>query len=206
VLEHLPTPLNTCLELGCGGGNNAFYLKKHFASMTLTDLSPEMLKVSRQHNPECEHIVADMRYFRLGRQFDVVFIHDAIEYMTTLEDLHQALETAFVHCKPGGLTLIVPDHVRETYEASSEHGGHDSDERSLRYLEWSHKLDEAATSYAVDYVYLLREHGNVRCIHEQHILGLFPRSQLLSLLGRIGFEVEVLKDNHERDIFIASRP
>ena len=40
------------LELGSGGGNNAFHLKGEFA-MTLTDLSPQMLAVSVQLNPEC---------------------------------------------------------------------------------------------------------------------------------------------------------
>ena len=41
------------LELGSGGGNSAFHLKKRFA-MTLVDLSPHMLAVSRMLNSECE--------------------------------------------------------------------------------------------------------------------------------------------------------
>src|SRR6266446_5297728 len=53
----------------------------HFA-MTLVDLSPRMLLVSRRLNPECEHIKGDIRTLRLGRTFDVVFVHDAICHMT----------------------------------------------------------------------------------------------------------------------------
>jgi len=34
--------VKSILELGAGGGNLAWYLKKHFV-MTLTDLSPDML-------------------------------------------------------------------------------------------------------------------------------------------------------------------
>jgi SAM-dependent methyltransferase len=90
----------TLLELGAGGGNNASHLKKHF-TMTLTDISPQMLAMSRKLNPECEHILGDMRSLRLGRTFDAVFIHDAIDYMTTEQDLGAAIATAFVHCKPG---------------------------------------------------------------------------------------------------------
>src|SRR5262245_15324138 len=37
-------------------------------------------------NPECEHIVGDMRSMQLDRTFDVVFIHDAIAYMTNESD------------------------------------------------------------------------------------------------------------------------
>ena len=35
--------------------------------MTLVDLSEEMLAVSRELNPECEHLQGDMRTLRLGR-------------------------------------------------------------------------------------------------------------------------------------------
>lgn len=34
-------------------------------------------------------------------------------YLTTEEDLRRAMETAFVHCRPGGLTLFAPDFSAE---------------------------------------------------------------------------------------------
>src|ERR671910_1417931 len=86
----------TVLELGSGGGNNASHLKASFR-LTLVDLSAGMLEVSRELNPGCEHVQGDMRTVRLGRVFDAVFVHDAVMYMTTAEDLRQAVETAFVH-------------------------------------------------------------------------------------------------------------
>ena len=46
---------HTLLELGSGGGNNASHLKQHF-SLTLVELSPEMIKLSQRLNPELEHI------------------------------------------------------------------------------------------------------------------------------------------------------
>ena len=61
-----------------------------------------MLEVSKALNPQCEHILGDMRTLRMDRSFDAVFIHDAIMHMTTREDLRAAMETAFVHCRPGG--------------------------------------------------------------------------------------------------------
>jgi SAM-dependent methyltransferase len=206
-LESGLPPSPTLLELGSGGGSNAFHLKKLFAQVILTDISPNMLAVSRTLNPECEHVAGDMRAIRLGRMFDVVFIHDAIDYMTTLADLHQALETAFIHCQPGGMALFVPDHVRETFQPSTEHGGTDGNERGLRYLEWSYDPDDADTMYTTEYVYLLRE-GNqpVRVEHDQHICGLFPRAEWLRLLGEVGFQPKIIRDQFERDIFVASKP
>jgi len=207
ILDKGLSPSPSLLELGCGGGSNAFHLKKMFAEVTLTDISPDMLAISRDLNPECEHLEADMRSARLERAFDVVFIHDAIDYMTTLQDLTQAITTAFIHCKPDGIALFVPDHVRETFQPSTDHDGRDGNERALRYLEWTYDPDENDTMYTTEYVYLLRE-GNkpARVEHEQHICGLFPRAEWLSILHEVGFEPEILRDEYERDIFVARRP
>ncbi|MDZ4278749.1 MAG: class I SAM-dependent methyltransferase, partial [Dehalococcoidia bacterium] len=129
-----PRP-RTLLELGSGGGNTASHLKQHFR-MTLTDLSPAMLRLSRSINPECEHVRGDMRTLRLGREFDAVFVHDAVMYMTSERDLRATMATAFAHTGPGGVALFVPDYTRERYEPNTHSGGHDGrDGRALRYLE-----------------------------------------------------------------------
>ncbi len=116
IIDACARPPETLLELGSGGGNNASHLKARFR-MTLTDLSPDMLKVSEALNPECEHIQGDMRTLGSGREFDAVFVHDAVCYLTTEEDVRAAIETAYVHCRPGGAALFCPDYVRENYRA-----------------------------------------------------------------------------------------
>ena len=201
-------PSPTMLELGCGGGNNALHFKADFTHVTLSDLSPQMLELSRALNPECEHIQGDMRTLRLGRTFSVVFIHDAICYMTTLNDLRLALETAFIHCAPGGLVLLVPDYVLETFEPETDHGGSDGEDRGLRYLEWTYDPDSADTTYTVDYAYLLRENNQPTQVeHDQHINGLFPRGEWLRLLREVGFKPETTTtDQYGREIFVARRP
>src|SRR6516162_9060708 len=116
-----PSP-RTLLELGSGGGNSASHLKAHF-EMTLVDISPRMLAVSRRLNPECRHIRGDIRTVRLGQLFDAVFAHDAICHMTTEEELLAVMQTAYEHCRPGGAALFVPDFVRETFIEGTDHGG-----------------------------------------------------------------------------------
>lgn len=195
----------TLLELGCGGGNNAYHLKPHFSQLTLTDQSSAMLAVSQELNPDCEHVCGDMRKLDLQRQFDVVFIHDALDYMTTLEDLEQALITAFKHCKAGGLTLLVPDHTQENFQPATEQGGQDGNGRALRYLEWTHAAK--GNTYTVDYVYLLQKAGQATQIeHEQHILGLFSRSEWLELLTKVGFQAQIIHDPWGRASFLAHKP
>ncbi len=194
------------LELGSGGGHNAVHLKRAFADVTLSDLSPEMIAVSRTLNPDCGHFQGDMRALRLDRTFDVVFVHDAIDYMATLDELRQAIETAFVHCKPGGAALFVPDHVRETFEPDTGHGGADGDGRALRYLEWTTGPDAGGTRVTVDYVLILREgEAPVRVLHEQHVCGLFSRADWLALLREAGFSPEIVRDDYGRDLFLARK-
>ena len=205
-------PPRTVLELGSGGGNNASHLKARF-EMVLVEPSTGMRAVSRQLNPECEHVEGDMRTARLGRQFDAVFVHDAVCYMTTEADLRMAIETAFVHCKPGGAALFAPDHVRENFRPSTDHGGHDGETQALRYLEWTWDPEPADSTYLVDYAYLLRgPDGVTRVEHDRHVEGLFSRVDWLRLLSEAGFHARVVPFEHSEldpgshEVFVAKRP
>lgn len=201
LTESCARPPRTLLELGSGGGNNASHLKAHY-QMTLVDRSAGMLAVSRQLNPECEHVQGDMRTMRLGRLFDAVFIHDAIMYMTTEDDLRRAMETAYVHCRAGGVALFVPDFVRETFRPETDHGGHDGQGRGIRYLEWVYDPDENDTTCVMDFAYLLREGERVWVEHDRHICGLFGRGDWLRLIGEVGFQAKVVGDSYGRDVFV----
>jgi hypothetical protein len=160
--------------------------------MTLSDLSQEMLEISRTVNPELEHVQGDMRTLRLGRTFDAVFVHDAVSYITSEADLRATFETAFVHCEPGGVAFFAPDHVREHLRAQTDWGGHDGkDGRSLRFLEWVREPAPDATTIDVDYAYLLSEPGKpTRALYDHHVEGLFSRHDWLRWLSKTGFEPE----------------
>jgi SAM-dependent methyltransferase len=197
LLAACENPPRTLLELGSGGGNNASHLKKRF-QMTLVDRSPGMLDVSRALNPDCEHVQGDMRTVRLDREFDVVFVHDAICYLTTEADVRQAIQTAFVHCRTGGAALFAPDHVRENFPGdTTDHGGHSGDGRGLRYLEWTWDPDPADTTYVVDFAYLLRDRdGSVRVELDRHLEGLFPQADWLRWLSEAGFSPAIVPIEH----------
>lgn len=200
------------LELGSGGGNNAFHLKKHF-DMTLVDISPGMLEVSRNLNPECKHFQGDMRTVRLGIQFDAVFIHDAIDYMTNENDLLRAIRSAYVHCKPGGAVLLAPDLTHETFKSTTETGGHDQEDRSLRYLSWTWDPDPEDSTYLTYMVYVLRKQDkDVRCISDQHLCGLFGRDEWLQIIAQAGFQPYSMQFEHSEIepgsmlIFLGKKP
>lgn len=200
-----PAP-RTLLELGSGGGTSAAFLKKRF-QMTLVDISPGMVKVSKALNPECEHIRGDIRRIRLGRTFDAVFAHDAICHMLNEADLQAVMETAYTHLRPGGVALFVPDFVKETFTAGTDQGGHDTQGKSVRFLQWVFDPDPADTRYIVDFAIMLRaRNGRVRVVHDRHSLGLFPRARWLALLREVGFRPAIVRDSEIREAFIGRRP
>lgn len=201
------------LELGSGGGNNAFHLKERFQTVTLVDISAGMLDVSRRINPECEHIEGDMRSLSLDRSFDCVFIHDAIVYMTTEEDLRAALTTAFRHCMQGGTALFVPDYLRETFHPATGHGGRDADGRGLRYLQWEWDPDPDDSTYTTDFVYLIRNADQeLRVEFDRHTCGLFSRERWLTLLKEVGFAPRIVPLEHSDletgacEVFVCRKP
>jgi SAM-dependent methyltransferase len=204
-------PVRHVLELGSGGGNTASHLKRWFA-MTLVDRSPEMLAVSRALNPECEHLQGDMRRVRLGRTFDAVFVHDAVAYITTAEDISAVFATAFAHCRPGASALFVPDYVTETFEAGTAWGGHDGADRAVRWVEWRWDPDPSDETYFTDFAYLFREpDGSIHAEADRHVEGLFRQITWLDLLEGTGFRNVRAVDIHLGELvgsraFAARRP
>jgi hypothetical protein len=202
-------PAATLLELGSGAGHNACHLKARFAC-TLTDLSEPMLGLSRARNPECEHVAGDMRTLRLGRVFDAVLAHDGITYMTTEADLRAAIETAFVHTRPGGAAIFTPDDLADTFVEGAELLGGDDGERSLRYIEWSWDPVPGDGKAQAEYTLLMRERGEVRSVHDRHETGLFPRATWIRLLQEVGFLVDSVRrpigDGETDEVFVGRRP
>jgi SAM-dependent methyltransferase len=196
----------TLLELGSGGGNLASHLKAH-VDATLSDLSPEMLEVSRRLNPELEHVQGDMRALRLGRQFDAVLIHDAIMYCTTRADLAAAIATASLHCRPGGTVIVAPDCVRESFEPETSCGGEDGpDGRALRYLEWSFDPDPSDDTTEVVYTIVLRESdGSMQTVLDRHVEGIFPEQVFHDAFNAAGLDSRVVHDKWNRHVFVGVR-
>jgi SAM-dependent methyltransferase len=212
LLSSASRPVREVLELGSGGGHVASHLKASY-TMTLADLSEQMLAVSRVLNPECEHRQGDMRSVRLGRTFDAVLVHDAICYMVSRDDLRAAMATAFAHCRPGGVAVFVPDDVAETFEPATDHGGSDDQlgGRGVRFLKWTWDPNPLDDWTLTEYAFVLRDaDGTVDVVHETHRTGLFSADVWLRLLREVGFEASAVTeetddDRRPREIFVGRR-
>lgn len=184
-------PVKQVLELGSGGGNNAWHMKQHF-ELVLSDLSSAMLAESRKLNPECAHVPGDMRSLRLERTFDAVFVHDAVMSLESAADLEAAMRTAFVHLRPGGVALFCPDFTADDFAPYTDCGGFDGDDgRKLRYLEWVRDPQPEAERVRWTFTFNLQHaDGTLEVFEDDGESGLFAEARWVELLEKVGFEVE----------------
>ena len=181
---------HSLLELGVGGGHLLSHLTPQHEAAAV-DVSPRMLELSRRRNPEVEHHLGDMRTVRLGRLFDAVLIHDAVGYMLTEDDLRAAFQTARSHLRPGGLLLVAPDIVTESFREgkvirwTTSAGG-----VTITTEERLQDPDPSDTRIESLFTYEITENGARRVEHDLHVTGLFSLKAWTSLLEEAGFNVE----------------
>jgi SAM-dependent methyltransferase len=192
VFESAAIPVRTVLDLGSGGGHVALHLKDGL-TLTLVDRSEPMLEMSRKVNPDCRHVQGDMRTVRLGELFDGVLVHDAIDYLIAQRDLRMVIDTAFAHCRRGGMAVFAPDHTAETFRAGAGAGGGGEDGgRQASFRERTSDPDPADEWILAEYEFTLREaDGRVQVVRESHRLGSFRRETWLRLLADAGFSAEI---------------
>lgn len=193
IREHARIPIRSLLNIGCGGGKNVFNLKRDY-DVTGLDLSPRMLELAQELNPECRFVQGDMRNFALNRRFDAVLLDDAIAYMATSADLRSAFEAARQHLRPGGVMVVTPDDTKETFVqnhtvVSSAAGRMKPANIDVVFVENSYDSDPQDDHYEGTIVYLIREDGQLRVETDRHILGLFALDVWRETLRQVGFKI-----------------
>jgi SAM-dependent methyltransferase len=213
VRRHARGELRTLLNLACGGGKNIFTLRRSF-EVTGLDLSETMLGHARELNPDCEFVRGDMRDFDLGREFDVVLIDDGVTYIATQPDLLQTFRNAFRHLRRGGVVVTAPDYTAETYEQNHTQIHRlephlQPDHLDVVIVENTYDPDPEDTTAQTVFVYLIREHGELRIEHDLHVVGLFSIEVWRDSLRRAGFDLhEEYPDQLQKGIplFVGVKP
>ncbi len=193
IAKHAKREVRTLLNLGCGGGKNAYNLKRHY-EVTGLDLSPAMLANAKKLNPECTFVQGDMRDFSLPTRFDAILIDDAVSYMTLCEDLLRLFRAAYRHLEPGGVMIVSPDGTKETFEQNETRVSHAEAKArpegvDVVFIENNYDPDPTDDAYEGLIVYLIRENGKLRVEVDHHKLGLFAAGVWPTLLREAGFAV-----------------
>jgi len=187
VEEELRTGGRRLLDVACGTGLHLEHLKAHFDAEGL-DLSPELLEVSRERNPEVTHHLADMRTFELDARFDVVTcLFSSIGYMTTIDDLHRATERMASQLVPGGLLIVEPWLTPDAWRPNTVHGLF-VDEPELKIARVNTSLTEGRVS-VFDLHHLIGTTEGTRHVVEHHELGLYTIDEMTEAFAAAGLDV-----------------
>jgi len=181
--------VKTLLNLGSGGGHVDWAMKKEFR-ITGVDISENMLKLARKLNPEVEYLIGDMRDVRLNRKFDAVLIHDAINYMTTPEDLLAAFKTAAAHLDRGGIFMTFVEECREHFVQNQTRSfTKKKGNIEITFIDNNYDPDPSDTNYEYTFVFLIRRDGQLEVEYDCHIAGLFTIPEWEKYLKKAGFRV-----------------
>jgi hypothetical protein len=154
-----------------------------------------------------------MRTVRLGRTFDAVLVHDAIDYIIGRADLDLVVKNAARHCRPGGIALFVPDYLKDTFAelTGAGGGGVDAAGRTASFTERTWDPDPDDDWVQADYEFTLSEaDGSTEVITESHRLSAFSRDLWKATLGGAGFdplpEPRIAAGQRPGNLFTGRRP
>jgi hypothetical protein len=188
LLRHGVADGASLLHLGSGGGSVDCNLKRHYR-VTGIEISDGMIRQAQQVNPDVEYVQGDIRDARLGRTFDAVLVHDAISYMTSVEELEAVYRTAAAHLAVGGVMVALPEELRERLAGLEPSavtrvaGG-----TILTVMETHHDPDPADHSFENVYVFLIREGDDLRVEVDRHLNGVFELDEFLGAMRAAGFD------------------
>ena len=182
-----PGAVETLLHLGSGAGGHDRFFKQAF-QVTGVDLSPGMLALARETNPDVDYFQGDMRTMRLGRTFDAVAVPDSSDYLRTRSDIERTLATAAAHLKPGGVLLFVAKPAEGFSNNNFAYSG-ERDGVHVTLLENNHVDPARPERYQAVMVWLIRRGGSLSVHHETHQLGLFSRAVWEAQFEQAGFRM-----------------
>jgi SAM-dependent methyltransferase len=200
IKEYSKIETRTLFHLGSGAGGNDYTFKKHF-KITGVDISEGMVEIAKELNPEVTYLRGDMRTIQLRECFDAVAIPDSVGYMTTAEDLHNAILTAYRHLKPGG-TLLIVAHTREEFKENNFVYTGSKGDVEITVFENNYIPDSTKTTYQATLIYLIRRKGKLEIRTDCHTIGLFKMETWLDLFKEVGFELRHTKTEYFYDRFI----
>ncbi len=190
ALVHARHPqARSLLDVACGTGEHAKYLRTAGYEVDGLDLDRNMLAVAERKNPGSHFFAADMCAFRLPNRYDVVLcLFSSIGYARTIERVAAALTCFRYHLQPGGLVVVEP-----WFEPSAVVPGR----TETRTVEGPGVVVTRRSRSTVDgrlfrltFEYDLTRGGETTHASEDHELGLFTRSEMEGAFASAGLTVD----------------
>ena len=166
------------------------HMKHRVKQLVLTDCRTACWRTAARSIPNASITSATCASVRLNREFDAVFVHDAISYLTTEADVAKAIETAFVHCRAAAVRCSppimcvrrsMPQPIAVAKTAALGRCGI-SNGRGIR-------IPAIPPAPPTTRMCCASPMDPVSGVHDRHIEGIFPRETWLRLFRQAGFDL-----------------
>ena len=197
------TPPMRVLDLACGTGQLALCLAQAGYRVMGVDLSPQMLdqaaKNAQRQGVFLPRVQQDMRRLDLHHEVEAVLcVCDGLNYMTTPEDLRQALGSVCRVLRPGGLFLFDVSTREKLQAMDGEFYG--EEEENVAYL-WENRFDQASQCLTMDITFFFQVDAArdlFRRQRELHVQRGHSREELEAALTAAGFAVQTVEEAFTR--------
>lgn len=196
----------TMLDVACGTGEHAKYLKQYFQIDGL-DLNPDFVAIAQSKNLGGVYKIADMTDFDMGRKYDVLIcLFSSIGYVATEENLKKAIHCFASHLNDGGLMIVEPWFPPEDWMTGKLHM-HTLSEDELKVCRMNVSERKEGNLSFFRLHYLVGTPAGVEHFTEDHTLGLFTIDEMKRAFSDAGLAVQYDEQGiFGRGLYIASLP
>lgn len=182
------TEPKTILDVACGSGQHAYYLKQHY-SIDGIDLNEASVSIAQAKNPEGQFLTADMSNFQLDKTYDVIMcLFSSIGYVKTLDNAVKTLERFREHLNDTGLILVEPWFTPEVWNV----GRVDTltaEQDGVKICRMSHTEKRDSLS-VLRFDYLIGSEAGIDYFSEKHEMGLFTIDEMIHAFQEAKLEVK----------------
>lgn len=200
------------LELGCGTGEMAIRLAKDHKTVFATDLSTDMLEVTKQkamsENVNLMLQRVDMSDFSTSHQVDLILcLCDSLNYLLDVEDVLKTFINVFRSLKEHGTFIFDVDSLYKMNVIFKDYYEKEEDDEFT--FEW--RVESLDDGYIHHHVYIEDKIEN-EIVNEDHYQKTYSVSQYLYWLNEVGFsDIKYYSDfgdyheDCERVIFVCQK-
>lgn len=180
VINKFNLNTNSILDVGCGTGILANKLRNMNFDVSGIDISEDMIKVANETTKGIDFTVSDMRSFKLNKTFDMITCaFDAINYVTSDEDMKATIDTIYNHLKNNGFFIF---DINTPYLYEDKHFG--SINREFDGLNFKQILEYDKTNGIGTTLF---DFGNNNL--EKHIQRAYSVEKMDEYLINVGFKI-----------------